>query len=90
MIEIMARALCEARSSRRTETSRRRGGRPAPMSLAIARLDAKAVQQAIRNPTDAMTRAGASVPIPMSTPNEDASVLVWQANVDAMETAGDG
>ena len=60
------------------------------MSLAIARLDAKAVQQAIRNPTDAMTRAGASVPIPMSTPNEDASVLVWQANVDAMETAGDG
>ncbi len=47
---------------------------------------AKAVRDAIRNPTDAMTEAGATVPMPMSTPNEDASVLVWQANVDAMET----
>ena len=43
----VARAIANARSSRRTETSRRCGGAPSEMSLAVARLDAKAAIEAI-------------------------------------------
>ncbi len=101
MIEIMAKAICECEGHPCTKCDGRiqtfgaidGRGRVVKRKRRCPYLnDAEAVQAALRNPTDAMTRAGASVPIPMSTPNKDASVLVWQANVDAMETetAGDG
>ena len=91
MIESMARALLEA-DLRRTgdyENSNTRQiieqGWPGWVNAA------KAVQAVIRTPTDAMTRAGASVPIPPpGMPSMEASRLVWQAHVDAMETEGAG
>ena len=93
MIEIMAKTIWEGWPHQTVGTARRAWKDVGPNEREATWYPlAKAVRDAIRNPTDAMTEAGASVPIPMSTPNEDASVLVWQANVDAMETesAGDG
>ena len=83
MIEIMARAMAERNEPGIWD---RPEGPPDEFWRAGYLADAKAVQAAIRTPTDAMTKAGATVPIPMSTPNEEASRLVWEANVDAMET----
>ena len=51
MIERGARAIADARSGRRTETARRVRGGPTEISLAVARLDARAVIEVIREPT---------------------------------------
>ncbi len=85
MIEIMARAIRPHAFLPGKEPWRKRSRR-------LAFVKARRVRDAIRNPTPAMTTAGATVPIPLSTPNEEASRLVYQANIDAMETesAGDG
>ena len=88
MLTIIARAIANARSDRRVETARRIRGKPTAMSLAIARLDAKAVQEAMRTPTPAMTKAGATVAVSFGACGEEASRLVYQANIDAMETEG--
>ena len=54
MIERAARALANARSGRRTPTSRRVRGEPMEISLAVARLDARAVIEAMREPKKEM------------------------------------
>ena len=85
MIEIMARAIVVfwgEDPDRRTISGRTMAQETMPL--------ARAVRDAIREPTEAMTEAGATgVPIPMSTPNEDASRLVYQANIDAMKAEGE-
>ena len=88
MIEIMARAMCAATC----DNADIEVGYHCDCGFWRSRVaEAKAAQKAIRNPTPAMTKAGASMPLSVSTSYEEVSVLVYQANIDAMETeSGDG
>ena len=49
IIERAAQAVADARSSRRTDTAQRVRGEPTEISLAIARLDARAVIEVVRD-----------------------------------------
>ena len=101
MISIMARALCDADEGGNTDlifqaTEHHGDCTKEIFTCSLCQVEdyttlAKAVRDALRTPTDAMTRAGASVPIPPpGMPSMEASRLVWQAHVDAMETEGAG
>ncbi|KKK69460.1 hypothetical protein LCGC14_2933820 [marine sediment metagenome] len=89
MLTIIARAMAERNEPGIWD---RPEGPPDEFWRAGYLADAKAVQAALRTPTPAMTKAGASVPINLVTPGAEAYRLIYLANIDAMETesAGDG